>query len=220
MKSITGSLIYLLVLLLLSFSFLKPSSVLASGGIMWARCTSGNNTALKWEKDESTGTYRFTCTDGSSAATTGADPTGLEDEVGAWQQVTIDCGSNDFINQQCKYDKDESAAQNAVTESRTTDVEPGETATAGGTATTCPTNEPDCKLDNFLQGIINLLSGVAALAFVISFLFAGYQYMTAGGNASQVAAAKNRIVMVVMAFIVFVFGYGLLQWLVPGGIFN
>lgn len=75
-------------------------------------------------------------------------------------------------------------------------------------------------LDKLLKNGINLLSAVAVMVFVVSFMIAGYQYMTARDNASQVAAAKERISTLVITFMLFVFGYGILQWLVPGGIFN
>jgi|GEM_PF-2280342 len=116
--------------------------------------------------------------------------------------------------QECQKGIDDAAAaaQKAATDARTNE---GITSTATGSTTT-----GSDKLDQWLQDIINLLSGLVALVCVISLIFAGFQYMTAGGNAGQVAAAKNRIVMVVLAFVVFAFGYGILQWLIPGGIFN
>lgn len=78
----------------------------------------------------------------------------------------------------------------------------------------------DDQLDNWLQRAVDLLSLLVGLIIVISIIIAGVQYMTAGGNASQVAAAKNRIGMAVLAFILFAFTYALLQWLIPGGVFS
>lgn len=75
-------------------------------------------------------------------------------------------------------------------------------------------------LNGWLQLIINVLSAAAGIVFVFSFIFAGYQYMTARDNAQQVSDAKNRIVTLVITFILFAFGYAILQWLVPGGIFS
>jgi len=76
------------------------------------------------------------------------------------------------------------------------------------------------ELNGWLQLAINVLSAVAGLAFVISFIFAGYQYMTARDDANQVKSAKERLTTLVLTFVVFAFGYALLQWLVPGGIFD
>ena len=74
-------------------------------------------------------------------------------------------------------------------------------------------------LDFWLQRAINILSLLVGLVVVISIIFAGIQYMTAGSNSGQVAAAKQRIFMAIVALILFAFTYTLLQWLVPGGIF-
>ncbi len=89
------------------------------------------------------------------------------------------------------------------------------------TAPTTPAGSTtgSAELDGWLKDIINLLSGVVGLVIVISLIVAGIQYMTAGDNSSQVAAAKNRIAMAILAFILFAFAFVLLQWLVPGGIF-
>lgn len=91
-----------------------------------------------------------------------------------------------------------------------------EVAQGGGTSTE---PVPAGDLYKMLQLVINLLSAIAGLAFVVSFIFAGFQYMTARDNSGQVAAAKERIFTIVITFVLFVFGYGLLQWLVPGGVF-
>jgi multisubunit Na+/H+ antiporter MnhB subunit len=63
------------------------------------------------------------------------------------------------------------------------------------------------------------LSAVAVLAITFSLMFAGYQYMTARANAGQVTAAKNRIIMTIVALLLYIFMYAVLNWLIPGGIF-
>lgn len=76
------------------------------------------------------------------------------------------------------------------------------------------------ELNDLLNTAINVLTAIAVFAFVIAFIIAGYQYMTARDNASQVTAAKERMTSTVIAVVVYFFGYAILQWLVPGGIFN
>lgn len=76
------------------------------------------------------------------------------------------------------------------------------------------------EIYRWLDVAINLLSAMVGLVVVISIIVAGIQYMTAGGNSSQVSAAKNRISMAVLAMILFGLAYALLQWLIPGGIFS
>lgn len=74
-------------------------------------------------------------------------------------------------------------------------------------------------LDKILNTIINGLSALVGLVVIISLIVAGIQYMTARDNASQVSAAKGRIVMTLLSLFLFMMGYSLLQWLIPGGIF-
>lgn len=76
------------------------------------------------------------------------------------------------------------------------------------------------EIDSMLATGVNILTGVAGLAIVGSIIFGGIQYSSAGGNASQVSAAKNRIVVSIASLLLLGFGYAILQWLVPGGIFN
>lgn len=90
---------------------------------------------------------------------------------------------------------------------------------AGGAPAPASMNKGETQLYFWLQRIVNILAGVIGLVVVISILVAGMQYMTAGSNASQVAAAKSRIGMAVLALVLFAFTYTLLQWLIPGGIF-
>lgn len=93
------------------------------------------------------------------------------------------------------------------------DYREADTGSTGGVATNSD------ELDNWLQRIINLLSGAVGITVVFSLVMAGIQYTSAGGNASQVAAAKNRIAMAILAMVLFLFSYAILQWLIPGGIF-
>jgi hypothetical protein len=82
------------------------------------------------------------------------------------------------------------------------------------------TNKNDkCTLLEYLKNGINFLSAVAVLAITFSLMFAGYQYMTARANAGQVTAAKNRIIMTIVALLLYIFMYAVLNWLIPGGIF-
>lgn len=74
------------------------------------------------------------------------------------------------------------------------------------------------ELDKWLNTAMNVLSALIGLAIVGSFILAGIQYTTARDNASQVEAAKDRILTTVLGFFIFLVGYALLQWLIPGGI--
>lgn len=94
------------------------------------------------------------------------------------------------------------------------------TQAGGSTPRTRSTSAGNSDVNEYLATGINILVGVAGLAIVGSIVVGGIQYSSAGGNASQVSSAKNRIVVSIASLLILGFGYAILQWLVPGGIFN
>lgn len=71
-----------------------------------------------------------------------------------------------------------------------------------------------------LLGIgLNVVTYGVGSAAVIGVLIAGYQYMTARDNPGQVAKAKNRILQIVIGLVIWVLIWGILQFLLPGGLF-
>lgn len=79
-------------------------------------------------------------------------------------------------------------------------------------------NRDNCKIIDYLVIGINFLSAVAGMAITASIMIAGYQYMTARDNAGQIQAARTRITWAIVALLIFIFMYGFLNWLVPGGV--
>lgn len=77
-----------------------------------------------------------------------------------------------------------------------------------------------CQMLVYLKNGINFLSAVAGIAITFSLIWAGYQYMTARANAGIVTAAKNRIIMTLVALLLYIFMYAILNWLIPGGLFS
>lgn len=73
-------------------------------------------------------------------------------------------------------------------------------------------------VEDYLNPFIRLMTALVGVVIVLSVVIAGIQYSSAGGDPSGVAAAKKRIVAAVVALIAYVFTFGFLQWLVPGGI--
>ncbi len=75
-------------------------------------------------------------------------------------------------------------------------------------------------ISELLVTIVNVLSAAVGVVVVLSLVIAGIQYITSSGNPQAVETAKNRIMASVISFIIYIFGFALLQWLIPGGIFN
>ena len=79
---------------------------------------------------------------------------------------------------------------------------------------------PDkCATTKLLVNVTNIMAGITGLIIVGSLIFAGIQYSMAGADSSKVQAAKHRISSALIALIFFIFGFALLQWLIPGGVF-
>ncbi len=78
----------------------------------------------------------------------------------------------------------------------------------------------DAGIWYLLALIINILSiGIGILA-VIGITICGIQYITAAGDVSKTTKAKRRIFEIVIGIAVYAVFWGVLQWLLPGGIFN
>lgn len=61
--------------------------------------------------------------------------------------------------------------------------------------------------------------GLGILA-VFGLVISGIQYAAAQDNPQAVSGAKTRIYNIVIGIVIFAFMFGLLQWLIPGGIFS
>lgn len=90
----------------------------------------------------------------------------------------------------------------------------------------CDQNEenPDQVQDTGIWGLLLLtinimIAGVGVLA-VAGFLYGGYLYITSGGSPEQVKKARTVFTNVVIGIIAFGGMYALLNFIVPGGIFN
>ena len=73
-------------------------------------------------------------------------------------------------------------------------------------------------INNYLTPFIKFLSASVGIIVVISIIIGAIQYSSAGGEAQKVAAARNRIKNAILALIVFLFLYAILQWVMPSGI--
>lgn len=73
-------------------------------------------------------------------------------------------------------------------------------------------------ITNYVQPFINFLAAFVGLAVVITIIIAGIQYGGSAGDAQKVTAAKNRIRNAVVALLMFLFLYALLNFLIPGGL--
>ena len=78
----------------------------------------------------------------------------------------------------------------------------------------------DCRkvYTKYLNPLISLLSAAVGILAVTMIIVGGVQYSSAGSDPQQVAEAKSRIIKAVVGLVSYVFLFGILNWLVPGGL--
>jgi hypothetical protein len=73
---------------------------------------------------------------------------------------------------------------------------------------------------DMLFAAIRFLSAGVGVVVVFSTILAGIQYTTSRDNPESTQKAKGRLISNVIALVVFVFAYSILNFLIPGGFFN
>jgi hypothetical protein len=81
-----------------------------------------------------------------------------------------------------------------------------------------PAESKPSLIDQLVNPAITLMTAIVGVIIAISLVAAGITYSSAGGDPSKVAAAKKRITNSIIALVAYIFTFGILQWLVPGGI--
>jgi hypothetical protein len=123
--------------------------------------------------------------------------------VDVWTEQK-DCTSGDFSNPA------------SITTSMPSDITNYSTDTAVGN---CGLDGSNCDLvAKYINPIINFLAGAVGIVVVISVVMGGIQYSASGDNPQAAAAAKKRIGNALLAAIAFLFLWGFLQFIVPGGL--
>jgi hypothetical protein len=75
-------------------------------------------------------------------------------------------------------------------------------------------------ITDLLFTLVKFLTYGIGLLLILSVVVSGFQYMTSQGNAQTTEKALKRIWNVVIALMLYIFGFTLLNYLVPGGLFN
>lgn len=77
----------------------------------------------------------------------------------------------------------------------------------------------DWGIEEILNLVLATLTAGAVVLATGSIVIAGFLYMTARDNASQVQKAKTMIFNTVIGIIAYTFMWTILEWLIPGGVF-
>lgn len=77
-----------------------------------------------------------------------------------------------------------------------------------------------CFISKYVNPFVNFMAAAVGIFVLISFIVAGIQYSSAGGDPGKVSAAKKRAFNSVVALLAFFVLYAFLNWVLPGGIGN
>jgi hypothetical protein len=77
----------------------------------------------------------------------------------------------------------------------------------------------DNPIIDWIEFFINLLTVVIISGAAVMIAVAGVQYTSARDNSQSVQAAKDKIFNVLLGLLAYMFLYGFVQWLIPGGVF-
>jgi hypothetical protein len=83
----------------------------------------------------------------------------------------------------------------------------------------CDKNKCDL-IKKYVNPTMNLLTVAFGLIAVISLIIGSINYTTSEGDPQKASKAKQRIFNTVVAVAAYMFLYGFLQFLIPGGVFN
>lgn len=79
---------------------------------------------------------------------------------------------------------------------------------------------PHSGIDDLLFAVIRFLSAGVGLIVLASVIIGGIQYTISRGDPNATQAAIKRLVSSVVALLVYIFAYAILNFVVPGGFFN
>ena len=79
----------------------------------------------------------------------------------------------------------------------------GASLNATASARKCPTSDTtDTTLNNVIKTVINLFSLVVGFVSVLMIIFGGFKYITSGGDAGNVKAAKSTILYAIIGLVI------------------
>lgn len=169
----------------------------------------------------------FTLTLSLTSPPVHADPPTTEVKCKDGKKVTAkkdDAKPNDLLDDKdfekaCEKHKGYEAPKNNTPDT------PSQTAGVTHNSSDCSANSTadldsgNCGIINWIVKITDALAALAGTVIVAMIIWGGIQYSMAGADPSKVQAAKKKIVSALTALLLLVFGFSIVQWLVPGGLF-
>ena len=80
--------------------------------------------------------------------------------------------------------------------------------------------EDGSAIFSVLNIVLQILTYGVGIVGTFGIVITGIQYMTAKDNAGQLAAAKTRMIAIIIGLVAYAVLWAFLQWLLPGGLFS
>lgn len=81
-----------------------------------------------------------------------------------------------------------------------------------------PNDQPGGVIIYYLKQVLFLVNALVGGIIILVLVIAGIQYITSAGDPSNVKSAKNRVMNAVIALVLYLMMFAILNFLVPGGI--
>jgi hypothetical protein len=85
-------------------------------------------------------------------------------------------------------------------------------AAAGGSGCASADGEP--TVNSLVTSIVNILSWVVGVLAVIMLIFAGFQYVTSGGDSGKIGNAKNTMIYAIVGIAVVAFSQTIVKFVI------
>lgn len=98
----------------------------------------------------------------------------------------------------------------------------GESCTRAGFEGNCEEEElnaENCSIVSYIVTAVRILSALVGIIVVLMITVGGIQYSSSRDNPQIAQAAKKRISNAILALVAYLFMFGLLDYLIPGGLF-
>ncbi|MGB4800289.1 MAG: hypothetical protein WBP03_02110 [Candidatus Saccharimonadales bacterium] len=76
----------------------------------------------------------------------------------------------------------------------------------------------DCMMAKYVNPLVKVLGALAGVAVIIGIIMGAIQYASSGGDPQKSAAGKGKIVKSIYGLVTFLFLFGIMQFLSPGGL--
>lgn len=76
----------------------------------------------------------------------------------------------------------------------------------------------NCSVVAYIVLLIKVLSGLVGIVVVTMITIGGIQYSAAKDNPQAITAAKGKIINAILGLVLYIFGFALLNYLIPGGV--